>query len=382
MRVCLIVSEIFAWGKYGGYGSMARQLAIGLKKRGIDVTVIVPRRSDQKSQEVLDGFTVLSYPGWEVLISNTFKIADADIYHSQEASLGTISALRAMPNRKHLITTIDPWGSRDWWVEFTYDLKHNLKRGFQYPFLWGYYSPLVVKSAVCSADAVYSQAKFLIPKVQEVYQLPKPPTFLPNPYRIPQQSHKKSTCPTVCYLARWDPRKRPEYFFELVKEFPKCNFIALGKAHNQNRDYQLRKKYGDMPNLELIGFIDPFKSENFHRILEKSWIMINTSAREGLPASYIEAAAHQCSILSAVDSDSFASRGGFHVKNNETEKSPIELGGEKTVVEDYAEGLEWLLDNNRWREKGRIGYRYVLEVHDENKVLDEHISIYEKLIED
>ncbi len=71
MRVCLILSEIFAHGKIGGYGSMARMLAKGLTEQGIKVITIVPRRSGQNPREIIDGYEVVSFPGWQVL-SETF----------------------------------------------------------------------------------------------------------------------------------------------------------------------------------------------------------------------------------------------------------------------------------------------------------------------
>ena len=95
----------------------------------------------------------------------------------------------------------------------------------------------------------------------------------------------------------------------------------------------------------------------------------------------MEAAAHRCAILSAIDADGFASRGGYHVRPLDSSSEPSELGGQHARVDDYAQGLEWLLEDNRWREKGEAGYQYVLKVHDEHEVVDKHIAIYNDLIE-
>ena len=68
--------------------------------------------------------------------------------------------------------------------------------------------------------------------------------------------------------------------------------------------------------------------------MEKSWILINPAIREGLPNSYLEAAAHQTAILSYVNPDDFASRFGFHA-----------------ATDNFEEGLTTLLKNNYWKHR-------------------------------
>jgi glycosyltransferase involved in cell wall biosynthesis len=193
--------------------------------------------------------------------------------------------------------------------------------------------------------------------------LPRDPLFLPNPYTVPETATAKAGKPTVCFLARWDPRKRPERFFELAVKFPHVRFVAMGKAHNDARDRRLREEYGAIPNLEMVGFVDPFTSDLWERILGESWIMVNTAAREGLPAAFVEAAAHKCAILSSLDPDQFASRGGYFAEDG-----------------NLAEGLSYLLENDRWRELGERGYAYVKEVHDTNAVVQQHLRQYALLL--
>ena len=97
----------------------------------------------------------------------------------------------------------------------------------------------------------------------------------------------------------------------------------------------------DIPNLEMTGVIDQFCTENLNRILEKSWILINTSPRR-VAQCFLEAAAHRCAILSYTDPDCFASRFGYHVRERSIE-----------------EGLDFLLSGDRWRVLGEHGYQYV-----------------------
>ncbi len=191
-----------------------------------------------------------------------------------------------------------------------------------------------------------------------MYSLKSDPHFLPTPVSVLDQV-RKATDPTVCFLARLDRRKRPEIFFELAKKFPKVKFIVVGKAQDKKWDSLLGKAYSSLPNLEMPGFIDQCNSDKqLSRILEKSWVLVNTSAGEGLPNSLIEVAAYGCAILSAVDPDDFASQFGYHAKDG-----------------DFVKGLEFLLENQRWKEQEERVYEYVKGTFEVNRAIDKHITV-------
>jgi glycosyltransferase involved in cell wall biosynthesis len=324
----------------------------------------MPRTSkSQRIVEVLDGMIVVSLPAkhfTRIRFHQLYKVCDADIYHSEEPSIDTYLTMKMNPKSKHIITFQDPRTLDDYrkvlslrleWHSYHFRLGENLSfRTINF----------FIKKAAQKADASFSQAKYIIPKIVSMYRLKEPPKFLPNPVQIPEKKLKKADEPTVCFLARWDPVKRPELFFELSSTFPNVKFIAIGKAHDEIRDKYLRKKYQDIPNLEMPGLVS---EEQKSKILEKSWILINTSLRECLPVSFLEAAAHKCSILSSNNPDDFARNFGYHARNN-----------------DYAKGLKFLLENNKWKEMGEKGYKYLKEVHELNKVIDQHIEVYERLL--
>ena len=358
MKVCFISVEIFAWGKYGGFGRATRTIGRELVKRGIEVTAIVPRRRGQSPVENLDGITVLSFKPSNILSAvSLFRRANADIYHSEEPSLCTYLAMHAMPDRSHLVTFRDTRSAQDWWTELSLPSLSTL----QVISNWIYEDSWWVRRAVRQADGRFAAAQLLIPKAREKYHLRCDPEFLPTPVRIPANV-EKSPAPTVCFVSRWDRRKRPELFFELVDQFPNVRFLAAGKSRDQEWDQHLHAKYGHLPNLEMLDFIDQFQSDRLSTLLGKSWILINTAAREGLPNSFIEAAAHRCAILSAVDPDGFATRFGYHASQD-----------------DFARGLDILLQNDRWMQSAQSGYEYVRETFACDKAIDQHLTVYERL---
>jgi len=62
VRICLVCTEIFAWGKYGGFGRATRLLGRELAARGHEVVAVIPLREDQRPVEQLDGIEVLGFP--------------------------------------------------------------------------------------------------------------------------------------------------------------------------------------------------------------------------------------------------------------------------------------------------------------------------------
>ena len=361
MRVCLLSTEIFAWGKYGGFGRATRTIGRELARRGLQVSAIVPRRPGQAAVESLDGMTVLGYPmraPWQV--GRLCRAADADVYHSQEPSTATWLARRAMPDRHHVVTFRDPRDWSDWRTE----LAHPSLSRLQVLANFLYEDNPLVHRAVRRADRRFCAAHCIQAKVVAKYRLDSAPPLLPTPVVVPTMV-RKAPQPTVCYLARWDRRKRPDLFFDLVARFPRVRFLAVGRSRDAAYDRAPRQRYGHLPNLELTGFVDQFGSQELSAILGRSWIVVNTAAREGLPNAFIEAAAHRCAILSEVDPDGFASRFGARA----------EAG-------DFAGGLAWLLERDRWRERGKRGYAHVRDTFELHQAMDDHLAVYDELVRD
>jgi len=366
MRVCLIATELDGYSKsWGGFGVLTRDIAKGLADRDLEVYVVVCRQPGQKPIEVdKDGFTVIScplplYTGiWRVKrFKSIFELIDADIYHSEEPSVGTSLAMESMPHKKHIITFQDPRTIEDWKKQWGVYNKRQITK-----FRISYY--FSVKKYVKKADALFCQAKYIKPKAMKIYNLHKTTGVLPNPVKIPTERIIKNSNPTVCFIGRWETIKNPELFFELAKRFPNVKFIAAGACRTDSeRDKMLREKYKNIPNLTMPRWVN---NDEKSKILEKSWIMINTSYKECLPISFIEASSYKCAILSYVNPDNFPEKFGYWVK--------------EVDIDEYSKGLSFLLENNRWKNLGMRGYEYVRNTFEYNKVIDKHIKIYEEVM--
>ena len=352
-RVCYVATEFFAWGRWGGIGKATRDIASGIAERGFEVHAVVPRGRGQKRVEELDGVTVHSHSLHAYPFSGRlYREIRANIYHSEEPSWGTLLAMNSAKGSVHVVTAQNPRTGADWRrVQGYYHMRRRLYNWLIQPG---------VEASVRRADAVFCQARFVTRKTRELYGLESDPGFLPNPVEIPKGEPRKSTAPTVCFLGRLDGEKSPETFFSLAESFPDVRFVAVGRAHDPARDRRLRERYGDVSNLELPGFLT---GEDKARALEESWVLVNTSVHECLPVSFLEAAAHRCAILSPHDPDGFATRFGYHA-----------------AAGNYVDGLRWLLDGERWKERGERGFRYVSEVHEKKRVIERHVEVYEGLM--
>jgi len=362
MHVCLVCAEFLGWGRAGGFGFATRGIGRGLAARGVEVTAVVPYPPGHDEREqVIDGVRVLGYsPSSMRDAAALFRRCDADIYHSQQESIVTHAALRAMPDRRHVITCRDPRDARDWWVEF----RHPSRTKLRLLLTLAYYENPLTYRAVRRADAVFVPARFLRAKVRRKYRLRTEPEFLPTPIEIPDDINKAET-PMVCFIGRLDRRKRPELFLDLARQFPDVRFVAVGAAQDAAFDAFLRDEYGDLANLELTGFIDQFSDPRHREILSRSWVLVNPAAREGLPNVFIEAAAHRCALVSSLDPDAFVSR-----------------FGELAADEDYAAALRRLLENDTWRDKGQAGHRYVSETNAPDVAIERHLRVYRELLDD
>ncbi|MBN1493528.1 MAG: glycosyltransferase family 4 protein [Candidatus Omnitrophica bacterium] len=359
MKICFLCTEIFAWGKYGGFGRATRTIGRELVQRGIDVYAIVPRRVGQNEYEELDGIKVSGFKPYDLLaVIKYAKTIDADIYHSEEPSLISVLAHIARPRKKHIVTFRDPRDSEDWYIEYK---DHSLSK-VQVLLNRIFENNFIIDRSLQKFDGLYCAAECLCEKSMRVYKLKEAPVFLPTPVLLPNMI-KKANTPTVCYLARLDRRKRPELFLQLAEKFPHVRFLLAGTSRDKKWERYLVGKYRYLKNLEILGFIDQFNSDKVSELLSQSWILVNTAVREGLPNAFIEALAHKCALLSYVDPNEYASKYGY-----------------RAVGDDFDAGLRYLLENDRWRGLGDEGQREIAKTFEMNTALNAHIDIYQKLL--
>ncbi len=370
LRICFVTKELFAWGKYGGFGKYVRVLGRELIKRGLEICAVIPRSGNQGTLETVDGITVygLSYPTSlldtvssdivvRALAPHFYSKCRADIYHSVDPTFYTMLAKLGRPTAKHLIAFSDLRDMHDWRRIITVPDDSTVTNRIralpvEAPFM---------KRLVGQADGFYALTNTLAHKAMRMYDLDALPRIVRFPIETPKRKMNKSDHPVVCFLGRLDPIKRPWMYFELAKAFPQVEFYVMGQTTVPARYSRLIKPYRNLNNLKFLGWSF---GEQKSRILEKSWILINTSIHEALPTAFLEAWAHECAVLSGVNHDGLVEKYGLWVRD-----------------EDYASGLRNLIRADTAITKGKAGRKYVETFHDVHSNIERLVEIYHSILE-
>lgn len=337
------------------------QLAKSLTEVGMDVHVVV-LKTNLKSKEVefINGIHFHSISLLTSFFSSFLKNLKADIYHSQNQNLLTVAAQYLVPRACHIITCRDPRNLADWWIEFRFA---TWKRRFWVPFSYLAEESYFLRRVIRKADLIGCPSSFLFPKVMKMYKLKMEPIELPNIENVPPNLPLKANKPTVLWVGRFAKRKNPERFLTLAQNFPNVDFLILGNSEEKSRQFEVETLIKNCKNVTNLGFINKFENDKFYKHFEKSWILVNTSIREGLPITFIEAASRGCAILSQVNPNNYAETFGYHVKSD-----------------DFEIGLTTLLKNDLWRIKGQLAYEQVKNVNGKEKSIKKYIDAYTKCI--
>lgn len=194
----------------------------------------------------------------------------------------------------------------------------------------------------------------------EVYHLPDSEFVLPNPSIVKYDSIEisKSSKPTVIFIGRLDPIKRPWLYFELAKMFPSVEFLMLGKSHfNGENSWDM----GEKPNnLKLFGHVTGAEKL---KLISSAWVFVNTSIHEESPVSVMEALAYETPVLSYEDWGRLVDRHGVAIGQH--------LGTGLEGLPELADGLKLLLTNHNLRiGYGKAGREYVEQEHNDEAFLE------------
>jgi len=201
-------------------------------------------------------------------------------------------------------------------------------------------------------------APFLKDKVLGTYGVQPPEVyFLPNIIDLNPKEIVKSEKPSVIFLARLDPYKRPWLFAELARHFPDVEFIFMGQPHFQGKGAWQPDNLPD--NVKLMGHV---QGEEKIRLLASAWVLVNTSIHEGLAVSFQEALKCETPLLSCVNPQDVVSRFGIYVGRWD--------GSGMDSIPKFIDGLTRLIKDRELRTRlGKEGREWVLANHDQSQFL-------------
>ena len=217
-----------------------------------------------------------------------------------------------------------------------------------------------------SLPIIFTEADFIGTKVRNLFNLSYTPETLRNPIRIFDKVQKKTDKPSFVWVARWDPQKRPDTMLHIASKLPHYDFFMIGTATRGSKSYisvedKLSSYFSKYSNIHILGFVDESTKRDY---IGKSWGLINTSIREGLPITFLETLAEGTPIISYIDPDNYVSRFGIKVDYNE---------------ESFIKGIEQAVSERLYHKIGQDERSYALREHDLGVVMNKHIQIYKEL---
>jgi glycosyltransferase involved in cell wall biosynthesis len=109
-------------------------------------------------------------------------------------------------------------------------------------------------------------------------------------------------------VGRIDPNKRPEEVFALAAALPHRQFIVVCNNVRQLGEAALEEMEHRLPNLMLANQVD---LRDIDALFHFSDLLLNTSAVEGFPNTFLQAGMHGLPVISmTVDPDDMLSRFG------------------------------------------------------------------------
>ena len=418
MKIAFLCSEYFHYriqdgrpvpsSAHGGFGYLTRKKAEGLSRLGHDVHALIPAASFDARRNIAgsyreSGVTVHLYPhtgelewrGYRHVASSVaaavwaaarsriptleelMRSLDADVYVSENPSLSSCTVSPQQNN--HVLIFQDPWSTDDMGV-LTHAAREYLEfvgvvlppvspvSGSPLPFydyLTNWLGNALLERYLRSvpSEFLFGEASCISDRARRLYGLRELPRVLPNPIDVPDTLPEKSSAPTVCWIGRWDPQKRVDVALEVARRCPEIEFYFVG-APTERPDLMvsaraLEERYARFPNIHVRRFVT---EEEKQRILNSSWVLLNTSVREGLPLTFLEAPAHGVSIVAAVDPDEYTSKFGRYVSDG-----------------DFVSAVRESVRSEDFRTNGRRGYEHVRRVHETGLVVRQHLAVLKEL---
>jgi glycosyltransferase involved in cell wall biosynthesis len=189
----------------------------------------------------------------------------------------------------------------------------------------------------------------LAPPARRTYGLPDmEPHLLPTPLHIPElATNELSARPSLLFLGRLDPQKRPWIAFEIARRHPHLDVIMAGTTHRPSLMERWNRRYASLPNLKRLGHVDGADKD---LLLRRCWAILNTSVYETVAGSALEGFTYGKCAIACHQWDNEISNFGYY-----TGELPGEGLDEQSLRQVDAQIDRFLSHPEERLEKGRLG---------------------------
>lgn len=358
VRVCFVSPKaypLFAPALEGYFGGAEVDLyLIGtelVKEKGFEVSFVTADYG-QADSEVIDDVRVIKSLDFNknsltgaIRIWRAMRLADADIYILKTASAGTpLVAMFCKLYKKIFVYRTAHQRECDG----TYLKEHYwLGRAF----VWSLFNAKVVI------------AQNLSDKDSLAHTIGVSAMAIPNAHRLEELSSSDRS--VILWVGRSSPIKRPEMFIELAEKNPDQSFVMICQRATGDDNYdQLCSNAAETKNLEFHKHV-PFA--DIDGFFSRAKVFVNTSDSEGFPNTFIQACKSATPILSLkVNPDGFLDKFSCGLSCN----------GQSHRL---SQGLEFMLEKDKYIELGHNARKYVEINHDITKIIKQYKEVFAKL---
>jgi glycosyltransferase involved in cell wall biosynthesis len=310
LRIGVIADEFFCpeYPPLGGFGLAARNFADFFNGRpNLNVEVIAllpPYRGPGAPPTSLHNTPVLQVPTSLRALGAARAVlrrARLDLLVAIDYYPSYFTRLIVTPSTPLTIWLRDPHAPGDWdriltlaGARFPCEYDESVRGRFRF------YRELEFVRRVLGRKVAYAvQEPWLLPRAQAACPwIGDDAVRMVNRIPIAATRSEKPTRPTLLFIGRLVPVKRPWIYFEIAKRLPDYDFLVVGELDRQQHLRKIVDEARTIPNLQFVGRrVDA----DLHRVIERAWLLVNTSIHEGMPQSVLDCLAFGVPVVSALD---------------------------------------------------------------------------------
>lgn len=186
-----------------------------------------------------------------------------------------------------------------------------------------------------------------------------------NIYSINHKVSKSQAKKEVLWVGTNNNAKRPWLFIDFARRARDIQFkMAMVPSENVEEQERLEAEISKIPNIEYLGFVPEKDMVNLYT---ESYTLVNFSNLEGFPNVFLHAWAHRTPVVSLkMNPDGIIDK--------------HKMGFCSGTMEQMIKDVFLLLQNEQLRkEMGNNGYEYVKAMHDEGKIAEQYIRLFEEV---
>ena len=189
------------------------------------------------------------------------------------------------------------------------------------------------------------------------------------PSGFPSLEEPQKARRSILWVGRAIADKQPEVFLRLCRRFPAERFVMIVPKPMAGEAALFEKIKAQAEEIENLQFIPGVAFDRMGEYFASAKVFLNTSSREGFPATFVQAGLSRVPILSlAVDPDGILDEHGL---------GRCAGGNEETLAENLRLYLD---DPGRWESASKKVYAYMKERHGIETAAGKYEELIQRLI--